>query len=107
VGKADIDPMAPNVRFGFKPDIALASSSLRPVLAQSRHRLETDKFMLLGLGVSQQVANAKLLAKKRSASDGRGTAGDPDRVNEALDVSLSTLSRLRGNIPGDRKCTQS
>ena len=35
----------------------------------------------------EQVANAKSLAKERSASDGRGTAGDPDRVNEALDVS--------------------
>ena len=72
--KADM-PMAPNVRFGFKADIALVSLSLRPVLAQSRHRSETDKCMLLAVAdigasrsgsrsVATEVPNAKLLEKK-------------------------------------------
>ena len=46
-GKANMPFCATNVRFGFKADIALASLSLRLVLAQSRHRSETDKCMLL------------------------------------------------------------
>ena len=88
--------MAPNGRFGLKADIALASLSLRPVLAQSRHRSGTDKCMLwvaadIGAArsgsrsVATEVPNANCL-KKKVRVDGRGTVGDPDRVNEAQNV---------------------
>ena len=88
--------MAPNVRFGFKADIALASMSLRPVLAQRRHGSETDKCMLLagssrhrsrpapGLGVSQQVPNAKLPEKK-----------GPRRMGGAPPVTLTGSTKRR------------
>ena len=36
----------------------------------------------------------KIAGKKRSALDGRGTAGDPDRVNEAQNVALFELFQL-------------
>ena len=100
VAKADIDPMAPNVRFGFKADIALASLSLRPFwhkagigrkptnvcfwLDSSRHRSGPA----LGLGVSQPKFRTQNCSRKNMGRVGMSAARPVilTGVNEAQDV---------------------